>query len=1724
MGEAGQQPDQDGQSDPRESTDDNPLTAKARDAVEKALRDLNFQFLDMPDAPSIATIEEIASKIIAGGKNNDDPLFLDRASQALGFVIFHELGVAEKDTTSLKYIQRAIRQYLTDGTIPPRSLGEKIMEGYYKLLGAFGGNAPGKVKGEETQYDKALDNLEGYLNTLRDGGLDFSFKKKEGYESLVFQTEMDANPEAADILVKLGQKVKFLLTGSVAYADQVPVFRKKGAPLHDIDLLMSLDDITVARAFLESDAFGDTYELYAFSPKDGDGVEKRVEGLAVVPEGYEIRDGYTVWGNKLTGRPYMRGYWVYKKGAPVDTDGGAPNTAGGNKGLKRGGGHSGAVGFMWFEKKDGVVTEKFEGISGAVVDLISDNELDGQDQTFIDKDGNKQTIGVASYVHGFKAKLGMLRYKDVIDYNNVIPPVEGVKQDQPGGAVNNQTLAGRVTETDNPTDSENKVIEDNGGVFGPSIGTMDTPEYIPGLNNEELQDSAPISVLKGFNEYIQRYWKVRQTRENDSVLPFAQVKDFLSELFTKDGINATLIREVLKIPGKKIPKLTKAQLQALEFFGNVISGKDNWLDRIKDNFINIKDMGREDYKYKQLDKFFAVTQEDGSKVVDPNVVGAIAVAAYNFMVLNFEGDGYNTEKDIKRMLGLAPSEKLSDTDWNTFGEGWTLQSNAVSILGSAILNSLGMTLINKVPVEERGKLAVALGSQAMALLLQIGAVEKDVKINVSLKDLEEDGTTNRKPQAMIRVARRWGKKGNPPTYANAAALSKSAMYSENFVGTLFNSDSGAVFPANEPGQYEQKGIRNSNSTIGKSVREVNEKNSTYAWYPRMAFFDFLTGFSEDFIAKINGVKEIEFLQPGNAIPHKSAMNEKSRNWESTKAFILGRKEKGTNDEPFYLIPQHWSNGRNGYANNVMDAQTNKIARFLMSMGAWKTEVPTQNGDFDPITQIFLAGIAVGFGYKSDKQSNETTIGQLNRDLNDKGSELAIAMKAMSKLADPDVSIEERAIAENDLLALVNNAGENLHSLDSLYQLYNFQQARANGQNYTADILIEADGVTNGAFLFQAMLGVLGIDDAAKFGLYPEGDIKDYPSWKGGSEPGNVRNDQYQMIVSAFLEELKGLQFADKQFSELAFSFLDDFGTEELITSAGRNFVKEPTTAVNYGAGFKGLLLSTSGDIYQQYRDQVQEAANKEGATEQEKVKAVNEIILRWNRLANTKVKVYSRKAKKYVPIPLPNPMKTNSKTLDEALAASEMTSAQMALYQSRYNASVGVALTQGMTNVLGNFIDSRDKILEATRIAWERHNIVKDYLTEMAYEDAIAAGEIEENKGKEGRKASERAKTFLPPERQAKIDKALEPIINMIHTIYSKRDSDISSGLRSEKTEKIDVQSGSRTQQSIQVSELNAPEQRINYKVEKGKDGKFAPLNNDNSERGIPAKTSLFEVAPPSLVSISPGVKMGAIATQSVDSAIMMDTTYINPALNVHDAPGVGVNGILKASRDINRATFENLLEFSIPGEILAALNDSFANMEAVLNTKNDNGETLLSLAPEILFLLESVYETVDNEGNVTTSAENLFNLKQLVAGMENRKLQMLRDTRYVNQYAMENGYYELTEADYERVDAALKKNRAVIAKLQKEREQQNQEQTNNDPEPTKSQGKEGKSRFAPDSVLEGELAGKPKTSTEALDAVLRALDRNTEYSVLQKRFIYNLAKLLKRALPRRCHCSIVDY
>jgi hypothetical protein len=255
--------------------------------VRELLVKLNFKFVESPNL-DISELERIASKYITG-LHNDDERFLKEAAKALSYALYHDINGGDVKSVDKAIprteIETVILYWLKNGTLPHNapSLWKRIIFTLKKLLSVFNGKL----------YESVSEKLEDTINKIITGE-SFSYTPKAGYAKLNFQKEMDNNPNAVNVLkslVKSGQP--FTLTGSVAYADQVPVYRDPTKPLHDVDLLFPQGKAEeVYQWFKEGDpnTWGDIVKLYEFTRDN-----KKVIGTAVVPAGYKIVNVKSFW-------------------------------------------------------------------------------------------------------------------------------------------------------------------------------------------------------------------------------------------------------------------------------------------------------------------------------------------------------------------------------------------------------------------------------------------------------------------------------------------------------------------------------------------------------------------------------------------------------------------------------------------------------------------------------------------------------------------------------------------------------------------------------------------------------------------------------------------------------------------------------------------------------------------------------------------------------------------------------------------------------------------------------------------------------------------------------------------------------------------------------------------------------------------------------------------------------------------------------------------------------------------------------------------------------------------------------------------------------------------------------------------------------------------------------------------------------------------------------------
>lgn len=384
------------------STSTNPITRLARNRTREALINAGFTFFKT-NRVSVAKIENIASKILHERPVDNEVFFRD-AAMALSYVFFNELklekGAKINNLNKRLWVENKLFKWLSTGEQPTehRNLWYQVKKLYNKLITWFGSSK---------EFDDISTDLAKLIRKIqiRD---QFRFEPAEGTAKMSFQKEMTRNPLAVDVLTSFNRmKLPYILTGSVAYADQVPMYRNPNKNLHDLDFLFgSVKHIDKAITHLEDDLNGDVQVVYFFENQITGSYTK---GLAFVPDGYEIRDiknetvpivkrSYNVYSKK-TGK-VVGGYSYVKEDKKL-----------------------GVKGHESFKKKGLSVKKQ---IPGVMIDLMLDPSNDdggltrkGVKQSFKDSQGKEHIIPVSTYEAGFNAKLSMLRVKDMSDFRGM---------------------------------------------------------------------------------------------------------------------------------------------------------------------------------------------------------------------------------------------------------------------------------------------------------------------------------------------------------------------------------------------------------------------------------------------------------------------------------------------------------------------------------------------------------------------------------------------------------------------------------------------------------------------------------------------------------------------------------------------------------------------------------------------------------------------------------------------------------------------------------------------------------------------------------------------------------------------------------------------------------------------------------------------------------------------------------------------------------------------------------------------------------------------------------------------------------------------------------------------------------------------------------------------------------------------------------------------------------
>ena len=762
---------------------------------------------------------------------------------------------------------------------------------------------------------------------------------------------------------------------------------------------------------------------------------------------------------------------------------------------------------------------------------------------------------------------------------------------------------------------------------------------------------------------------------------------------------------------------------------------------------------------------------------------------------------------------------------------------------------------------------------------------------------------------------------------------------------LFSVEPGIKMPSFEPVPFLQKTTKNTRQGIPEVLRKVMEEKNAEANYLKLDMLGLFNVLDRGALLSIAGHKPID-MRRTHVSREKGliAKNESlERELDRFFEFVDGMPSE---DAAFYFEHSVWKQQRVGIATNGINPQTSKLHRHLMFRKAWESTIdPGNTKQMDN----FRLRVLEGLGVKTDKQANEKSLSSFEDKIS--GGSIKAAVDALTQTVMEGAQMtdaHQKAIVEG-----VKAGGENMHTLDALMALARYRHAA--GRPFTVQMMGEIDGVTNGPMLSHLALGAAQsveelFDLLNRGGFYEQGnDYSDYNLWRSATG----RADLYESTTIAMLDKLQQLVEEGPDWMATKAAAIEAItgkllDSEKGVTKDGRNIIKTPLTAMVFGSSTSNAADGMADNFIETIYDRFEALADKPNER-QALVKNINVLLYGAPQIHG------------------------NATPTD--LLAYTFTQAQIDTIKKSFSQTFGKAVKRTMEDRFGAFIDTRRSLNEAATLAFEIYNAAATTMREEFIQELIAREKEAPGTGLAHGKADNAYHT-LSDAQEAEFRKRLNKLNPVVHTAMSRKSGTLAAGLRMAKSK-------------------NALSDNPLFRSE-------VLLAANNKNGFVRASTNANEVQ-----EKSPGVAMVVMLTHAIDSAISHLAAAGQEVLNIHDAHGSGLQDFTQTARNLNKATWDVLLDASPAMEIHIALNRTLAGLGDLLAQPDASDAVKASIAQAIS------RQAAKSE---QAPAEFLQNFPQLVAvtayTSDGMKLEAMSQMKAVNQYALEGGAYEVTDDD----------------------------------------------------------------------------------------------------------------
>lgn len=1130
------------------------------------------------------------------------------------------------------------------------------------------------------------------------------------------------------------------------------------------------------------------------------------------------------------------------------------------------------------------------------------------------------------------------------------PESDGAAAEQVADVATEEALASVVK-----TESA-EVVESTESVEGPlqstEEGTTDAAEAVEAVPEaapaETVVEVAGLTALQNksaegtaFNQrnLLADFFKQSKGSDIDeSIRPLAAVKDFMSQ--GTEAAKAFLKDKVLSVKQQAVLQLFRDKANA-------------WQGNIRTNLAERNPA----FRFEDLVQFF-LTKESGKLDVDENVKTAISYAVFSWVAETAARPEYNTDEQINAILDRDESHPVSKKEREALGNVGTRENVVRNVLGQRIVQALGLKATQDAPVNLQPDLEAALGAHAWKLMMDLGLVARTTLSGADMAELTKSTATVENAQFhFIKLAR--DNAGNLNKEAND--IVDASIGSQGVLDKLFSVESGLKEPSLEPIPFTQTRTRNTNQKVPEKLAKIIEHENSVANYVRQDMVQLITQLGEDVLHSIAGVVDVS--ESKDHVTNRASLTAKNDGLiREVNRFMQFFNSMADTQAALYFDHNVWKQQRVGIATNVINPQTSKVHRFLLSRKSWDTKVSMAD---DAQMDNFRLRVLEGLGVKTDKQRNQKSLASYDAVVGNNLIQEAVEILRKTVFEGGITAVEQKVLAD-----AVKQGGENFHSLDALMALAHEAQARLDGKDFfTVQMMGEIDGVTNGPMLSHLLLGAAEtVSDLFgllnRGGFYEKGNAnQNYNLWRG--QPG--ARDLYEITA---LHMTQGVQLLLQREPALGatldavYAFTGNLMLETPeILKKRRNLIKTPLTAMVFGSSVKSAVDSMADSFVESVYESIENVAAGKG--DLRAVLGHINTLLVMGRGPSLRVSSI------------------------QELMETEFTPAQIKAIKKSFTDTLGKAVGNTMTADFSEFIGKRDSLNRSAQLSFDLYNAAYEGLRDAYFAELMAKGEIAVNP------KTREPLHDLTAQQDAELRKRLKKLSPVMHTLMSKESKSLASGLYASKS-------------SRKLSLKDTFKSVVKF----GKS--IAGTRVWSAKRNAYVEQSSVEATAYEQVESSPGVAMVVMSAHATDSAISHLAADGHEVLNVHDAHGAGLGTFQQTARNLNAATWYAMLNYSPASEMAAMLSRTLQGLAELVQEEN--------LPPAVLANVRAVLQAAADKAETSPApmlGYFMNTAKQVAFRADILRLGALAQMGAIDQYALEGGQYKVTD---ENRDEALAK------------------------------------------------------------------------------------------------------